>query len=153
MHFWKMNGDPHDFILLNNCQENLPEHAFPLLAQTLCDPQRSLGADGLLVADKSKGCFQATLYDREGQPKALDESSARCICRFIREVGPGGTPLQVETPDGPILGQQVDRRSYQVSLGPECPWSQGTTNLVARGEILDEDLPELYWLLSGSPSP
>ncbi|MBP3318760.1 MAG: hypothetical protein J6K94_02035 [Ruminiclostridium sp.] len=150
MDFWKMNGAPKDFIILNNCQENLPETTFPLLAKTLCDPVTSLGADGLLVADKGQGRVSAALYDREGSRKALDESAARCICRFARELGLSGQQLQVETPEGPILGQQVDRRSYRVRLGSEDPWSQGTTNLVARGEILDEDLPELYWLLGGS---
>ena len=150
MHFWKMNGAPRDFIILNNCQENLPDTAFPLLAKTLCDPTRSLGANGLLVADKGRNEFQAALYSPDGSPQTLDESSARCFCRFIRELGLGGTSLQVETAAGPILAQQLDRRSFQVCLHPEGPWSQGCTNLVAEGEILDEDLPELYWLLSGA---
>ena len=149
MYFWKMNGSPSDFIILNNCRENLPDTAFPLLARTLCDPLRSLGADGLLVADKYQGRFHAALYGSDGALRPMDESAARCICRFGRELGLCSQPQRVETPEGTIQGLQVDRRRYQVSLGPDGPWTQGPTNLVARGEILDEDLPELYWLLNG----
>lgn len=147
MRFWKMNGVPRDFIILNNCDETLPDTAFPQLARILCDPTRSLGADGLLVADKIQDRFHAALYDRDGSPCPMDESAARCVCRFARELSLCGRKLQADTPYGPIQGRQVDHRTYQICLEAEEGWVTGTTNLLARGEILDEDLPELYWLL------
>ena len=118
-----------------------------------CGEGDTAGGDKVIkigIFEPASGANGAGGKPPDGSPQTLDESSARCFCRFIRELGLGGTSLQVETAAGPILAQQLDRRSFQVCLHPEGPWSQGCTNLVAEGEILDEDLPELYWLLSGA---
>lgn len=150
MNFWKMNADGRNYIILNNCEETLPEALFPALARELCSPPRSLGADGCLVVDRPQGLgdFRAFFYDAQGTALPLSAGSGSCLCRYGFEAGLSSFSSRIETPEGMLDGQRINRHRYAFSTEDgQCLTAD--TKLVAKGEIFDEDLPALYWLLSG----
>ena len=113
-----MNGAGNDFIILNNLEERLPADTFPHLARTLCHRRLSIGADGLMVVDRSEnGCdFQMRFYNSDGSLGEMCGNGARCICRYGYEAGLSGPEQRVETASGVVTGRRIDSRDYRIRL-------------------------------------
>ena len=113
-----MNGAGNDFIILNNLEERLPADTFPHLARTLCHRCLSIGADGLMVVDRSEnGCdFQMRFYNSDGSLGEMCGNGARCICRYGYETGLSGPEQRVETASGVVTGRRIDSRDYRIRL-------------------------------------
>lgn len=118
MRFCKMNGAGNDFLILNNIEENLPHSAFPVIAQTLCHRRLSVGADGLMVVERSDNGadFRMLFYNADGSEGEMCGNGARCICRYGYEKGLAGETQTVETPSGLISGWRIDARYYRIRL-------------------------------------
>lgn len=151
MNFWKMNANGSNYIILNNLEETLPEALFPALVKELCLPHQSLGADGCLVVDEAQGAadFRVLIYNHDGTEEQLSASNGSCICRYGFETGLCGFSPTIETVEGVVTGQRLSKQRYSVCKEDGHPLT-ATTKLVAKGEIFDEDLPALFWLLSGA---
>ena len=54
MKFWKMNGAGNDFIIINNMEGKIPSEKFSHMATILCERHLSIGADGLMVVEKTR---------------------------------------------------------------------------------------------------
>ena len=63
-----MNGAGNDFIILNNMEERIDFSLFPAIARTLCHRRLSIGADGLMVVEKSLqgGDYRMLFYNSDG---------------------------------------------------------------------------------------
>lgn len=118
MRFCKMNGAGNDFLIINNMEENLPHDSFPSLARTLCHRHLSIGADGLMVVERSGGeaDFRMLFYNADGSAGEMCGNGARCICRYGFESGLSGEKQVVETPSGIVTGTRIDRRNYRIRL-------------------------------------
>ncbi len=118
MRFCKMNGAGNDFLILNNMEENLPHDAFPEIARTLCHRHLSIGADGLMVVEKSEtgADYRMLFYNADGSAGEMCGNGARCICRYGFEKGLAGEKQTVETPSGTVTGWRIDRRNYRIRL-------------------------------------
>ena len=113
-----MNGAGNDFILINNIEEKLPEEAFPHLARVLCTRRLSIGADGLMVVEKStKGAdLRMIFFNSDGSLGEMCGNGARCICRYAYETGLSGETPRVETTAGIVTGERLDTRQYRIRL-------------------------------------
>ena len=118
MHFCKMNGAGNDFLIINNLEENLPHESFPTLARTLCHRHLSIGADGLMVVERSTcgADFRMMFYNADGSAGEMCGNGARCICRYGFEKGLSGEKQVVETPSGAVSGWRIDQRNYRIRL-------------------------------------
>ncbi len=118
MRFAKMNGAGNDFIILNNREEHLDHRLFPTIAKILCHRRLSIGADGLMVVERSdKGAdFRMLFYNSDGSEGEMCGNGARCICRYGFEKGLAGDVQRVETPSGIVTGRRIDRRNYRIRL-------------------------------------
>ncbi|MBR3704996.1 MAG: diaminopimelate epimerase [Oscillospiraceae bacterium] len=118
MHFCKMNGAGNDFLIINNLEENLPHECFPALARTLCHRHLSIGADGLMVVERSTSGadFRMMFYNADGSAGEMCGNGARCICRYGYEKGLSGEKQVIETPSGTVTGWRIDRRNYRIRL-------------------------------------
>lgn len=117
MRFSKYNGAGNDFIILNNIVERLPEESLPRLARTLCERHLSIGADGLMVVERSeKADFRMVFFNCDGSVGEMCGNGARCICRYGYENGLSGGEQTVETASGLVYGRRVTKREYRVRL-------------------------------------
>ena len=118
MRFCKMNGAGNDFLILNNMEEKLPHSAFPAIAQTLCHRHLSIGADGLMVVEKSEqgADYRMLFYNADGSEGEMCGNGARCICRYGYEKGLAGEKQTVESPSGIVTGWRIDQRNYRIRL-------------------------------------
>ena len=118
MRFCKMNGAGNDFLILNNMEENLPHDALPDIARTLCHRHLSIGADGLMVVERSEigADYRMLFYNADGSAGEMCGNGARCICRYGYEKGLAGEKQTVETPSGIVTGWRIDRRNYRIRL-------------------------------------
>ena len=121
MRFTKMNGAGNDFLILDNLREKIPMTRLPELARTLCDRRRSIGADGLMVVDRSESAdFAMRFYNSDGSAGEMCGNGARCICRYGYERGYSGERVVLETTAGIVTGQRIDRRNYRIRLNDPC---------------------------------
>lgn len=150
MKFWKMNGAGNDFIILNNLEEGLPEAALPQIAQTLCTPHLSLGADGFMVVEKASGeaDFKMLFFNSDGSVGEMCGNGARCICRYGYETGLSGAHQIIETTAGIVTGDRISQRQYRVRLNSpttlrlqETVDVEGTAYPCAYVELGDPGLP------------
>jgi len=112
-----MNGAGNDFLIINNLEEHLPLTAFPTIARILCHRHLSIGADGLMVVEKSETCdYKMIFYNADGSEGEMCGNGARCICRYGYEHGLAGERQTVETVSGTVTGERIDRRSYRIRL-------------------------------------
>jgi len=117
LRFTKMNGAGNDFLIINNLEEQLPHAHFPSIARTLCHRHLSIGADGLMVVEKSEKCdFRMLFYNADGSEGEMCGNGARCICRYGYEKGLTGERQQIETPSGMVTGERIDKRNYRIRL-------------------------------------
>jgi len=52
--FFKMSGSGNDFILIDNRDHSLPVENLPEFVRTVCERKVSVGADGLIIIEKSE---------------------------------------------------------------------------------------------------
>jgi diaminopimelate epimerase len=73
--FTKMVGSGNDFIVIRG----KPSGNFPKLARTLCDRKLGIGADGVLLLDKSPGVdLGMRIFNADGSEAEMCGNGARC---------------------------------------------------------------------------
>lgn len=80
--FVKMTGGGNDFVLFDNRNDILPKD-YAALSKKICERKFSIGADGLLILEKSEDTdFRMIYYNADGSRAAMCGNGARCIARF-----------------------------------------------------------------------
>ena len=78
LQFEKYSGCGNDFIIIDNRKEN-----FNLKPDELCSRGRSIGADGLILINKSKHYdFEWTYYNADGKAVEMCGNGARCVAHY-----------------------------------------------------------------------
>ena len=117
MHFWKMSGAGNDFIMINNIKEAIPEEKFPGMAIKLCQRHVSIGADGIMVVEKSaKADIRARIFNANGSEAEMCGNGVRCIARFAWEEKLAGNPVRIETKAGYTEAERISSREYRGKL-------------------------------------
>lgn len=105
--FFKMSGSGNDFILVDNregeVQRNLK--GFPLIefVKAVCKPRVSLGADGVILIEKSqKVDFSWRFFNADGSEAEMCGNGGRCAARFAFIKGIAGAEMSFETKAGII---------------------------------------------------
>src|ERR1700682_3181184 len=99
----KMHGTRNDFIVVGEAASGgLPD---PDLARRLCDRERGLGADGLLVVGRSPAGIDAfatmRIFNSDGSEAEMCGNGMRCVARYLVERG-APNAFTVATLAGPI---------------------------------------------------
>mgnify|MGYP001576070679 FL=1 len=80
INFTKMAGAGNDFIVIDAA----PGLNYKKLAMKACDRTEGIGADGLLVLDKSsKADYKMRIINRDGSEAEMCGNGARCIAAYI----------------------------------------------------------------------
>ena len=87
MLFTKMHGIGNDFIIVN-CLETPFEFELEHASLVLCDRRRGIGADGLILIEKSETAdFKMVIYNSDGSEAGMCGNGARCVGKYIFDNG------------------------------------------------------------------
>lgn len=107
--FFKMSGSGNDFILIDNRDHSLPVENLPEFVRTVCERKVSVGADGLIIIEKSEACdFRWRFFNADGSEVGMCGNGGRCAARFAYIKGIAGEKLSFETPAGIIDAEIKD---------------------------------------------
>lgn len=147
--FLKMNGAGNDFVVLDNRHGQITLDG-PALAR-LCDRQRGVGADGVLVVEtpnpEPAADFRMRYYNADGGEAEMCGNGARCFARYAARLS-GTNPDEVtfQTMAGLIRARITGE---QVRLEMSVP-----VDGARLGELAlegDHGFPEAYFLNTGVP--
>ncbi|CCJ34174.1 diaminopimelate epimerase [Caloramator australicus] len=84
MYFAKMHGLGNDFIVINNLDGRNIDYSN--LARKICDRHFGIGADGLLVVEKSKiADIKMLIFNSDGSQAEMCGNGIRCFAKYVFE--------------------------------------------------------------------
>ncbi len=117
--FYKMSGSGNDFILIDNRDGIVDDHYLNRLVVGACRRKMSVGADGLLLVEKSsRADFKWRFYNSDGSRAEMCGNGARCASRFAFLTGIAGPVLSFETDVGLVTAEIIGN---QVKIGMTDP--------------------------------
>ena len=85
--FCKMQATGNDFIIVDYTKSKF-EYSFKLLAKYLCDRHYGVGADGLIILDKSKVAdLKMRIFNPDGEEAEMCGNGIRCFAKYVYEYG------------------------------------------------------------------
>lgn len=149
--FLKMSGAGNDFILIDNRSGSVKP---PLAqrAQKLCDRKRSIGADGLILLQKSKKAdVRMRIFNPDGSEAEMCGNGVRCLAKFAADKKITRERLSIETPAGIITarikpGAVVNARLMEpgdLKLNLEIDLNGGRKNL----SFINTGVPHAVWVV------
>ncbi len=118
LEFTKMNGAGNDFILADNRAGHL--HLTPEQVTRLCQRQRGIGADGLMLlvpCASGKADWAWEFWNSDGSRAEMCGNGARCFARYIQRLMGTTGNLTFETVAGVITASFQGER-VTVNLTP-----------------------------------
>ena len=125
MPFEKMHGLGNDFVVVNVA--HLPENSNTEFEQDLCkkicDRNRGIGADGLIIIDQPKESSVAIrswrYYNADGSIAEMCGNGIRCAAKYIYEHGLSGEAVnfKIETLAGDIGIEMLEDEQVKVDMG------------------------------------
>lgn len=107
--FSKMNGNGNNFLILENFSKEYSDEKLSQLSIKACNTKFSIGADGILVIEKSdRADFKMRLFNSNGTEGEMCGNGARCITKyaFLKKIT--GSEVEFETLAGIIQGVVLD---------------------------------------------
>ncbi len=117
MEFFKYSGSGNDFIIIDNRDNVIKERDLKRSAILLCDRKKGIGADGLLLIEKSScSFFKMRIINSDGSEAEMCGNGARCIAHFafFKKVAPAN--MRFETLAGLIDAVVKDNTKVKVKL-------------------------------------
>lgn len=109
----KMNGTHNEFVLVDARSAPLADPV--AFARRVCDRERGLGADGLLlVLDSTSADVRMRIINADGSEAEMCGNGIRCLARYLDERD-GRERAVVETIAGPIATRVVSREPYTIA--------------------------------------
>ena len=103
MDFFKVQGNGNDFIVLDNREGRLSDSDLSATAAALCRRRASVGADGLMVVERSQDAdFRMRIFNADGSEAAMCGNGARALARYAYERGIAPSPMRFATGAGMI---------------------------------------------------
>lgn len=116
--FHKLSGAGNDFIIIDGRNGDLPLAHLADLARAICRRKLSVGADGLIVIDRSENAdFKWHFFNADGSVADMCGNGARCAARFAFLNGIAGARMRFETGAG-LIEAQVTGDQVRVLLTP-----------------------------------
>ena len=106
LQFTKMNGAGNDFVLIDNRSESI--RLSPDQVVRLCQRQRGVGADGILLAvpcKSGKADWAWEFYNSDGSTAEMCGNGARCFARYLQRLTGVAEQTTFETGAGVITAQ------------------------------------------------
>jgi diaminopimelate epimerase len=114
--FLKMSGAGNDFVVVDNRNGVVPEPATTFAAR-VCARQAAVGADGLLLLEKSqRKDFRMRYFNTDGSEAEMCGNGGRCIARFAALVGAAGRSMDFENLAGDFHAALTDENRVRLDM-------------------------------------
>jgi diaminopimelate epimerase len=103
INFSKLTAAGNDFVLIDNRESIIAQGDYQALAKKLCDRKYSVGADGLILLEKSV-CkdFKMKYFNSDGSYASMCGNGGRSIAKFAYDLGIANLKMVFETDAGVI---------------------------------------------------
>ena len=131
--FKKMHGLGNCFVVTDDVRGRLPAAVdLPSLARRVCDRNTGIGADGLIVAGRSKGAdLRMSIFNEDGSEAEMCGNGVRCVARYAVDEGlTDRVELRIDTRAGIIRTRLVGGDRVEVDMGAP---RLGSPNVVVGG--------------------
>ncbi len=142
--FVKASGAGNDFVLIDNMDGSLQVEP-ARLAVALCSRPFGVGADGLLVLERStRADFFMRYYNADGSYGGMCGNGGRCAARYAFLKGHAGQQMRFEALDH-VYRAEVDGARVKLWMKDPSNWSEGMS-IEALGRRIQYDFVD-----TGSP--
>ncbi len=143
--FVKMSGAGNTFVLIDNRRNLISRRA--AIARRLCDRYEGIGADGLLLLERSRpGAYLMQYYNADGSGGGMCGNGARCIAWYAYLHGIARKTHLLEAL-GRLYEARIDRREVVRISFPE----PGPLHTAWRTSVKQPGLPDPAYIDTGSP--
>ena len=160
VNFSKYHSLGNNFIFIN-CLDNSLYDSVKGKVEFLCDPQRGIGADGVIVVLKSDlADFKMVVINADGSIPEMCGNGLRCFTRFVSDQGlTGEDAFTVETGRGVLAVSILERfNKIKVDMGPpilnrhEIPM-MGDSNDIVINDIVEPKYSHLTFTAVSMGNP
>ncbi|MDR3071771.1 MAG: diaminopimelate epimerase [Endomicrobium sp.] len=115
--FAKFSAAGNDFILIDNRELIIKEKDCQFVAKKLCNRKYSIGADGLILLEKSI-CkdFKMKYFNSDGSHASMCGNGGRAVSRFAYDLGVANLKMAFETDAGIINAEILAHDKVKLSL-------------------------------------
>ena len=115
INFYKISAAGNDFILIDNRERVLPQDV-SALATRMCNRKFAVGADGLIILEKSASAdFRMRFFNSDGSPAEMCGNGARSLARFANKIGVAGKKMAFETEAG-LVSAEILSENVRIQL-------------------------------------
>ncbi len=116
--FAKMHGSGNHFVLIDNRDTLISREEAPEAARRFCARRVGIGADGLILIEKSDNAdFRWGFYNADGSEAEMCGNGGRCAARFAFMKGIAPEEMRFETLAG-IISAHVKGTRVKLQLSP-----------------------------------
>ena len=138
LNFQKYQGTGNDFVMIDQRGQKFIDHDDQKLIESLCDRRFGIGADGLILLEKSEEHdFKMVYFNADGRQSTMCGNGGRCIVHFAWSLGVCDKETIFEAIDGLHKGKIFDSNVVSIQMS----------------DVLKVDVktPKTYILNTGSP--
>jgi diaminopimelate epimerase len=107
INFSKLTAAGNDFVLIDNRDGRIDSKNYAALAAKLCDRRYCIGADGLILLEKSGiKDFKMKYFNSDGSHASMCGNGGRSIAKFAYEIGAAKEKMVFET-DAGIINAEI----------------------------------------------
>lgn len=116
--FTKIVASGNDFVVVDNSRSSIKNN-LKLFAKNTCDRKFGIGADGLLLVEKSKKAdFKMRIFNPDGSEAEMCGNGARAISLFAFENKIAKTTMSFETKAGIIEAKVLNKNCVKIKTKP-----------------------------------
>jgi len=118
--FVKMSAGGNDFIVIDNRsdQQSAISHQLSALAREVCQRKRSVGADGVLVLERSGICdVKMRVFNPDGTEVGMCGNGARCVALWAKsKIKNQKSKIEIETEAGALEAEVMDEDRVSLKM-------------------------------------
>jgi diaminopimelate epimerase len=113
--FDKYQGAGNDFVIVNNL-DGKHDLSSEQIAR-LCDRRFGIGADGLILVEKSNDAdFAMKFYNSDGKTASMCGNGGRCIARYAFDNGIAAKTMKFAAEDGLHEAEIIDSENVRIKM-------------------------------------
>jgi len=113
--FDKYQGAGNDFIIIDNRDEKLKLSSKQISA--LCNRRFGIGADGLILVEKSDiADFAMKFYNSDGKTASMCGNGGRCIAKYAYDHKIAGQDMKFTADDGTHEASIIDNENVKIKM-------------------------------------
>jgi diaminopimelate epimerase len=114
--FYKIHGTGNDFIVVDNRENTFPGKT-PSFVKSICQAHTGIGADGLLLLEKSSlAHYRMRYFNSDGYEAEMCANGSRCCSYIAHKLGVIDKKHTFEAGDGIHSGEILDKKRVKVEV-------------------------------------